>query len=522
MNSTTRTLTAAVALCLASHMAQAANYAVLVGAGTYQMSNLSLEGPRPDTLNMRELLERKFGFRHDNVHVLLDDQATRANILSELDWLGSVAGPGDQVLIYYSGHGTSSLDPNTGGFGLDADTGAIVPTDIRISRDANTVLSQLIVGKRDLRPRLLKIEAKQANALVIFDACFAGDSVRGLASPEKGLPRFVSLAELTQQAVSARSLIQQEESATRSIGDYPYSRVIYFAASEKNEFARDIGTATMRNSTGRIRTYDGQPHGAFSNVLLEMLASLPASGAPCAGLYSSLKSDVLSQAQVMGLAPQNPVLLAPSQEAAQGRVCFASMREASVPVNPVTPVTPVTPPSPVVPPTPRPDSRVDANPVHIQVSPIRQNLQSLASAGGHGITCTPSQGAYRSGERTVLTCNAPADGYVTVISYGDGDPDATLLLPNRYQTVARVARGRFQIPAAGERWSVQNVLPRGASRQDQLMLVLFSETPIDLKDLGVPAGIFRNLSQDDTRSLRSQAVVAASYEAALVVFPITQ
>jgi hypothetical protein len=71
MNSTTRTLTAAVALCLASQVAQSANYAVLVGAGTYQMTNLSLEG----------------------------------------------------------------LDPNTGGFGLDADTGAIVPTDIRISRD---------------------------------------------------------------------------------------------------------------------------------------------------------------------------------------------------------------------------------------------------------------------------------------------------------------------------------------------------------------------------------------------------
>jgi hypothetical protein len=534
MNSTTRTLTAVVALTLASQAARAENYAVLVGAGTYQMNNLSLEGPRPDTVKMAELLERKFGFRANNIRMLLDDQATRSNILGALDWLGSVAQSGDQVLIYYSGHGTSSLDPNTGGFGLDADTGAIVPTDIRISKDTNAVLSQLIVGKRDLRPRLLSIEAKQADVLVIFDACFAGESVRALPSSDsRGRPRFISLAELTQESVSSRALIQQERSAPRSIVDYPYSRVVYFAASEKNEFARDIGSAVMQAGGSKVRTYDGQPHGAFSNVLLEMLSSLPPSGEPCGKLFGSLRSDVLGQARIMGLSPQNAVLLAPDTPAAQSRTCFASVRPpAPMPIDttpriqPVMPQ-PVTPPQPYNPqpydPQPAPPQpRVDPNPINVTRPGIRQNLESLVSGGGHGVTCRPAQPSYRSGERTVLTCDAPADGYLMVLSYGDGDPEATLLLPNRYQPVAKVARGRFRIPAEGERWGVQNVLPRGASRQDQIMVVLFSETPIDPKDLGAVAGIFRNLSQDDTRALRSQSVVPAAYDAAMVIFPITQ
>jgi hypothetical protein len=154
--------------------------------------------------------------------------------------------------------------------------------------------------------------------------------------------------------------------------------------------------------------------------------------------------------------------------------------------------------------------------------PLDGELANLASGGGLGIGCEPSQPSYRAGERTVLTCEAPADGYVAVLSYGEGDAAATLLLPNRYQPSGKVSKGTFQIPAEGERWGVQNSLPAGADRQQQAMIVLFSETPIDPISLGSPAGIFRNLNAGDTRALRSQTVVPASYDAAVVQFPIVK
>jgi hypothetical protein len=177
---------------LAAGAAQAESYALVIGAGAYRSPELSLEGPRDDASRLSELLERKFGYLHANVRLLVDERATRANILAGLDWLAASARTGDQVLIYYSGQGTTSLDPE--GVGPDANTGALIPTDVRISANRDAVLAQLIVGRRDLRPRLQALDNRGADTLVILDASFSGDSGRALAGASRS--RFVSLPEL--------------------------------------------------------------------------------------------------------------------------------------------------------------------------------------------------------------------------------------------------------------------------------------------------------------------------------------
>src|SRR5688572_6905893 len=66
-----------------------------------------LPGARNDALAMRDVLIARYGFTEPNVHLVLDRDATRARIESELkNWLPSVVKPGDLVVVFFAGHGS--------------------------------------------------------------------------------------------------------------------------------------------------------------------------------------------------------------------------------------------------------------------------------------------------------------------------------------------------------------------------------------------------------------------------------
>src|SRR5215471_20132558 len=87
----------------------AEKHALLIGISVYNPESgvPSLDGPRNDLAAVRDLLTGPMGFRNDNVVVLQDEKATFARILGELDGLKKRVKPGDYVVFYYSGHGTS-------------------------------------------------------------------------------------------------------------------------------------------------------------------------------------------------------------------------------------------------------------------------------------------------------------------------------------------------------------------------------------------------------------------------------
>lgn len=127
--------------------------ALLVGINQYPGS--PLQGCVNDIRAWLNLLTERFGVAPKDIHTLVDRQATRTAITSELQWL---AGTGADVCLFiYSGHGTRVLDRdgdekwqhsgtrydqaivpvdyNTAGFILDDDLGAIYwtfPKDTRL------------------------------------------------------------------------------------------------------------------------------------------------------------------------------------------------------------------------------------------------------------------------------------------------------------------------------------------------------------------------------------------------------
>lgn len=112
-----------------------AKKAVLIGCN-YQGTKAELKGCINDVKRMHSCLVDRYGFREDDIQVLIDSdssytQPTGRNIRRAITNLIRSADSGDVLFIHYSGHGTR-LPAETGD---DDDTGydeCIVPTDMNL------------------------------------------------------------------------------------------------------------------------------------------------------------------------------------------------------------------------------------------------------------------------------------------------------------------------------------------------------------------------------------------------------
>lgn len=86
-----------------------ARRALLVGINDYQ-SIRDLRGCVNDVENMRNVLKTCLGFGNNDIRVLLDDRATKDQILRRLNWMVDNAAPGDLMFFHFSGHGSQIRD----------------------------------------------------------------------------------------------------------------------------------------------------------------------------------------------------------------------------------------------------------------------------------------------------------------------------------------------------------------------------------------------------------------------------
>jgi uncharacterized caspase-like protein len=108
--------------------------------------------------------------------VLLNDQATKAKIQDGVAWLAQNAGPGDQAVFYYSGHGASFPDDN--GDEQDGQEEFLCPYDCGVSAGIGT-----FIRDDEIKQWLAAVSAKTDRVLCIFDSCHSGS---GLSAPGTG------------------------------------------------------------------------------------------------------------------------------------------------------------------------------------------------------------------------------------------------------------------------------------------------------------------------------------------------
>jgi metacaspase-1 len=125
----------------------------------------------------------KQDFKETNIAVLTDSMADKKGIEKALDQLLKNAGPGDIVVIHYSGHGQQIEDDNIDEEvdGLDeciVPYGAIKSNDVSIFNEISAgYFRDDVFGEKItlLRNKL----GKKGNVLVTLDACHSGSGTRG-------------------------------------------------------------------------------------------------------------------------------------------------------------------------------------------------------------------------------------------------------------------------------------------------------------------------------------------------------
>ncbi len=150
----------------------ASKRALIIGIDTYSNGVPKLNGPEFDAQNMRDFLLQYGKYKKGNIKLLVNNDATRNNILNQFDILFDISNKDDDILIYYSGHGSQMEDlDNDEDDRLDE---TIVPVD--------TVLKNKkyinMISDDEVREKISSIEA--AEILFIIDSCHSGTMTRSM------------------------------------------------------------------------------------------------------------------------------------------------------------------------------------------------------------------------------------------------------------------------------------------------------------------------------------------------------
>lgn len=301
--------------------AAAEKHALLIGISEYKDDRIpDLEGPRNDVSSMVEVLEAKWAFDTRNIITLLDENATESNILAALESMYENSAPGDDLLVYYSGHGTSAMDVSLGGkLHLPDGSGALISSDFDPDKHVARYYNNqpiaadddgLLVGRYELKPLFEKLN-RDRTLLVIFDACFSGNAVRGVNDQYvPKVKRLVSFADIgnwlsgkskNKNAVDRQAIKDEDcedcrdlEKIAEEVAEFDYENLIYFGAAAENQLAVDVSQSEI--DAGLATTFDGKPHGGFTNALLHALWSVDAKE-PDSVSYAQLFSQVLAEFQ---------------------------------------------------------------------------------------------------------------------------------------------------------------------------------------------------------------------------------
>lgn len=149
-------------------------YALIIGISKYEKAG-PLENAENDANGIKKILVEKYNYAEKNITLLLNENATKKNILDEYCKFFEGTGNNDSLLFFYAGHGNTKM-------GKDGNQGFLIPYE-GTEENWNT-----LIAWDDLRNKAQLIRAK--HIFFIIDACYSGLALnRALSS---GNTRFLS------------------------------------------------------------------------------------------------------------------------------------------------------------------------------------------------------------------------------------------------------------------------------------------------------------------------------------------
>jgi hypothetical protein len=227
--------------------------ALVVGIDKYNNPQYELQGCTMDATVMSGVLQDHDGFPRDTIRMVLDDRATKANILERLDWLVRDNKPGDILTFFYAGHGSQVRDRDGDELedGLDE---ILCPCDM----NWDDPLTDDIIHSYLVRV------PQGVTMVIVFDCCFSGTATRSL------------WAEVTEDKKIIGEPIYKKNRFIKPPIDIEYrsrgidlkTRRIGEVATQENHILLSAATSYQEAQETRI---DGQARGAFTYYLVDSL-----------------------------------------------------------------------------------------------------------------------------------------------------------------------------------------------------------------------------------------------------------
>jgi hypothetical protein len=306
----------AVLAAFAPHARPApARWALIVGISDYVNFGSEiggdLPGARPDALAFRDVLVARYGFTDSNIHLVLDREATRDRIITELKtWLPSVAKPGDLVVFFYAGHGSQAWDTN--GDEEDGLDETICPTDVLKGNPNKDIPDD------ELNALLNAIPSD--HVVVTLDNCHAGSGTRAVTpfARPRSLSRVASADLPKPAAATSGKPVNSSAAASERLAN----KILEISAAGADEVAVDAEWPGEGGAPARVG-------GAFTTNFVRNLWQAP-TGASYQDIFQmtveDMKRDRFAQRPGISRADQQAAFV-PFGESAKGIA-----NEAAVPV----------------------------------------------------------------------------------------------------------------------------------------------------------------------------------------------
>ncbi len=177
-----------------------AKRALCVGIDRFQGTGIpKLQGCVHDARSVARLLTDRFGF--SEVKDLLDDRATKENILRAIDWLVMNSAPGDQAVLFVSSYG--SWFPDRSG----SDTEGL--DEVVVAHDHN---AQWTVLRDDEIAQAIGKFPSTVGVVCMLDTCSQGEVTAGrFLAPDRSVPQiFTAMQKRLQVQGRLRQRIAAE------------------------------------------------------------------------------------------------------------------------------------------------------------------------------------------------------------------------------------------------------------------------------------------------------------------------
>ena len=228
-------------------------YALLIGINRYEKlpPNEWLDGCHNDIEEIKSVITERFGFDTRNVTTLFDEQATAKGIRTELKKLtekvqarSNDAVPA-QVVLYFSGHGSQTLDQPEGDPDCDSADGL---DSTLVVYDSEKQGSDTDIRDDELNKFSHEIcKDGKANLLICLDSCHSGGGARGITK-FRGISRDLNRPipnDLVKRKFTPKSLPDE---------------TVFLSACQSNQKEPEY-------------EQDGKKYGLFSYHLVKLLRS---------------------------------------------------------------------------------------------------------------------------------------------------------------------------------------------------------------------------------------------------------